>query len=333
MVDFKDFDIVNYLEEQGIDYKNSGKNVGRDCVGVCCTEHDDSSYHLNVHLDKKIFHCWSCGKSGNLVKFVALMESISFAQAFFRIKSKVGFIDYEEDKGLLEVIVGILDKDNEVKGIDRVNLDLKEIRLPHYIEMFEWGKPYKLYYQYLTRYRLFDPEDFMKWDCYYCGKGEYENRLIFPIRMNQRLVTFATRALSDGASLKHRSQPKEQAIISIKDCLYLYDEYEEGDEVVLCEGVFDALRLKSFGYKALAIFSNQLSDAQILLLLNKLPGKVKVLLDRGEYFNTIKAWHQVMEFIPASEPKMIQRYKDVGECTDENYIKKLLEMEMGVTPD
>lgn len=49
--------------------------------------------------------------------------------------------------------------------------------------------------------------------------------------------------------------------------LFLYDFYEDDDRpVVLCEGIFDAIRLNLFGFKAMAIFGTNVSKDQIELL-------------------------------------------------------------------
>ena len=62
-------DLVELLNTRGIEYKKTNNPTE---ILVSCTsgEHTDKSPSLSYNLEKNIFHCWSCGFSGGINKFM-----------------------------------------------------------------------------------------------------------------------------------------------------------------------------------------------------------------------------------------------------------------------
>lgn len=60
---------------------------------LLCPFHDDTNPSLNILKDSGIYHCWSCGASGNLITFVSNFENISYEEAKNKIygKNKIKF--------------------------------------------------------------------------------------------------------------------------------------------------------------------------------------------------------------------------------------------------
>lgn len=50
--------------------------AGKPQVTVHCPFHDDGKPSCGVNLDKKLFNCWSCKASGNILDFVTMMEGL-----------------------------------------------------------------------------------------------------------------------------------------------------------------------------------------------------------------------------------------------------------------
>jgi hypothetical protein len=318
----RDFDLIEYLNDNGIPWKSHGKNIGKDSIGICCPECGDMNYHLGIKKDNTTFNCWRCHISGGLVDFIALIEGISISEAFIRVRSQLeSFKSYEHDKNVVDIVDDIFSDKVTDNGISSIKNIQSDIVLPAPLFPLE-NKPYKTYYQYLVS-RGFSYNVFKYWDCYFCSSGEYQGYLIFPIRINNIIVAFTSRAISKH-KLRYKAQDKEKSIYAVTDCLYLYDEYDEGDDLFCVEGIFDVLRLRSFGYKSVGMFTNKLSDAQILLLIKKKPRKLFVMLDRGELYSTLKAWNQIKEFLNCDIIFLEHMYKDVGECYDRKYIEHLI---------
>lgn len=69
-------DIVSVVEKCGVALKKKGVNHW----GIC-PFHDDRHASLCVSQSKQIFTCFSCGKTGNVVKFVMEKEGMSYPEA------------------------------------------------------------------------------------------------------------------------------------------------------------------------------------------------------------------------------------------------------------
>ena len=57
---------------------------GKNYFGVC-PFHDDHSPSMSVSKEKQIYTCFSCGATGNVIKFVQDYENISFLEAVKKI--------------------------------------------------------------------------------------------------------------------------------------------------------------------------------------------------------------------------------------------------------
>lgn len=65
---------------QYVQLKKSGKNL----FGLC-PFHEEKTGSFSVNEGKQIFHCFSCGRGGNVFKFLMEIENISFPQAVIKV--------------------------------------------------------------------------------------------------------------------------------------------------------------------------------------------------------------------------------------------------------
>ncbi|WP_117169198.1 DNA primase [Paraliobacillus sediminis] len=77
-------DIVDVIGEY-VSLKKQGKNF----FGLC-PFHGESTPSFSVTQDKQIFHCFGCGKGGNVLTFVMEIEGFSFYQALQQLAGKSG---------------------------------------------------------------------------------------------------------------------------------------------------------------------------------------------------------------------------------------------------
>ncbi|MEG2602243.1 MAG: CHC2 zinc finger domain-containing protein, partial [Carnobacterium sp.] len=64
---------------QYVQLKKSGKNL----FGFC-PFHEERTPSFSVAEDKQIFHCFSCGKGGNVFTFLMEVDGLSFPEAVFK---------------------------------------------------------------------------------------------------------------------------------------------------------------------------------------------------------------------------------------------------------
>ena len=83
-------DIVSVVSEH-VTLKKKGKNYWG-----CCPFHNEKTPSFTVSPEKKIAHCFGCGKGGNIFQFVSLIENITYNQAIAKLGTRLG-LDLESN--------------------------------------------------------------------------------------------------------------------------------------------------------------------------------------------------------------------------------------------
>ena len=86
MIDIKKaiehFDLVSFLENNNINYKLEGKNIGTEWIGIeTCVSCGASNFHAALHKTNKTFTCWVCKESMWLGKFIAEVKGCNKKEA------------------------------------------------------------------------------------------------------------------------------------------------------------------------------------------------------------------------------------------------------------
>jgi DNA primase len=71
------------------DYIQLKKAGAQNFIGLC-PFHGEKTPSFSVHATRQFFHCFGCGKSGDVFKFVQEREQISFPEAIRLIAEKMG---------------------------------------------------------------------------------------------------------------------------------------------------------------------------------------------------------------------------------------------------
>ena len=75
------------------------KQAGGDQKKGLCPFHDEKSPSFNVTLSRGYFHCFGCGKGGDVIKFLMDIEHITFVEAVEKLASRIGYqLTYEGGK-------------------------------------------------------------------------------------------------------------------------------------------------------------------------------------------------------------------------------------------
>ena len=73
------------------------KKRGKNYLGLC-PFHTEKTPSFTVSAEKQMYHCFGCGKGGNLFTFVMEMEKVSFVEAVRSLAAKAGITIPEETK-------------------------------------------------------------------------------------------------------------------------------------------------------------------------------------------------------------------------------------------
>src|SRR4030095_10905575 len=60
------------------------RKTGREYKGLC-PFHSEKTPSLTVNDEKGLFHCFGCGAGGDVIRFIELIEGVSFKQALERL--------------------------------------------------------------------------------------------------------------------------------------------------------------------------------------------------------------------------------------------------------
>ena len=315
--------IIQYLQDSDIKYKETGKNIGHGWIGIQeCPVCEDRNFHLGVHKVKGFFSCWVCGVKGNIVKLVKLLEDSSYRDATERVKSYMPPEDFSNFSKSIEEIFKIK-KNYEMQTYNQPS----KITFPPYsLPLSDAPSHYPQIPTYLHS-RGFEKGDWEKWEgVYYCYRGYYQMRIIFPLTIVGKPVNYSARAITEGGK-RYLNCPNETALIPMKDCIFNYDKLYEGSVAVVHEGIFDVLKfekLKKY-ITPIALLGKELSGGQKLLLLNKKLAGVYIMLDRDAWAQTIKMTYELADLLSCPvTPVFLDNVKDPAELNSKEELQNVL---------
>lgn len=312
------------LDKYNIEYRDSGPNVGRDCINIQCPTCDDTSFHRGINYKRMVSNCWRCKKRYNVYSLLADILNIDIEE----IKEELGLIEVASDSILEEIINMLSPKIKEKKEIIKVeNLVLPDtffgIRTTGITERF---------WTYLNRRGFSYNKEYINKYFRGCLVGEDAFRIIIPIYMNGKVMTWTGRSIFKDEPLRYKTYPASMSVRKITDCLLDYDDINKGgDCLFICEGPLDAIKMNWYlpkWHHATCLFTKSISKAQTSLLVdiaNKW-NKIYIILDRGEDVTT-QGLRDKLSFLGNVYCYFLTEAKDPGELTEEqinNIIKEII---------
>ncbi|HEM49082.1 MAG TPA: DNA primase, partial [Caldithrix sp.] len=278
--------IVNYIN-QYINLKKAGKNY----KGLC-PFHTEKTSSFVVSPEKQIFHCFGCGKGGNLFTFMMDYEKLSFMDAVSKAAEYAGIAipRYEEDKTKNDYFQNLYHI-NEIACTHYEKTLFKsqhKARLKYFldrkisestIKIFRLGYAPDTYESLLNQIKKsgVDLEEAAKLGLISRkehGAGyidKFRHRIIFPFfNISGKIVGFGGRKLREEQQPKYLNSP-ESPIYKKGEILYglnfAINAIREKEFVFLVEGYFDLLRLYESGYKnVVASSGTALTETQAKLI-------------------------------------------------------------------
>ena len=282
---------------QYVQLKKSGKNL----FGFC-PFHEERTPSFSVAEDKQIFHCFSCGKGGNVFTFLMEVDGLSFPEAVFKTAemSQIKLDDtllnnrshqnqesdskrdkliqaHEETADLFQHVLL-----NTKVGEEAYHYLLNRGLTKELMETFKIGfapRERTMLHQYLlgkeyTDEVLNETGLFVERD-----NGElidrFYNRIMFPIRNQQgKTIAFSGRIFQqeteDKAGPKYLNSP-ETYLFNKRNVLFNFDmargAIRREKEVVLFEGFMDVIAAWNAGVKnGVASMGTSLTNEQIHML-------------------------------------------------------------------
>ena len=269
----------------------------KKALGHCWTNEEEHQFHcpkcnhhklkLSVNIDKGVFKCWICDYSGT--KISPLIRR--FAPSYYA------------DWRLLEGEID-LDKYDTIFA-DEVEAPPQIIDLPENFQTLT-GKKTRLKQKPLNYLysRGFTDTDILNWKIGFCDFGEYQDRVIVPSFDSQGNVSFFIARSYTDDWMKYRN-PKVSKDIIFNDLNVDWD-----NDVILVEGVFDAMKCKN----AIPLLGSTLRENSLLFqkICERKPN-VYLALDedaKGKEFGIAK---KLREYGIRTMSIKITPYSDIGE--------------------
>lgn len=254
-VDLELFDIIDYLEDRGIDYLTAGsKNTSAGWISISCVFCGDRSNHMGINLESNLCSCFKCGKKGSVLILVQAIDNCGYNWAVKTI-----------DKFVLKDFSHLVKKERTHAERTILPGGTSDNFLP-------------IHDKYLTL-RRFDRKFLQRrYDIMSIGPtcDDWKFRICIPVFQGGNIVTFVARDTTGKSEIKYKNCPAERCVKQVKDCLYGIDQIREGDSVILVEGIFDAWRI---GTGAVCTFGTQVTDEQIRVLASKRIKNAFVMFD------------------------------------------------------
>lgn len=218
-------DLVEYCEKF-TELTRQG-NVYRGVCPIC--KHDNAT-EFCVY-DHKTFHCWACGKSGDVINLIEEMEQVDFFTACEILADELN-VDISQDEGYVKR-----------KSIVNYNEEAAET----------YHKNVKVVQDYLTKERGLTEETINEFTL---GADNHGNVFIPFVDTNGRYVGYALRRFE--GTPKYLTNKNDDIFTKSKFFFNLRGAKERlTNTLFLVEGFFDAMSLHQAGYAAVAYNSSQ----------------------------------------------------------------------------
>jgi DNA primase len=297
---YSKIDLEKILKTYNIQYKAYYSNRGKEFMGLC-PFHDDTTPSFSIQKNTGIYNCFVCG-GGDFIKFIKNLEKLNSTKETIEfIKRKLGMTETSNVFSIVEnSSFCFFEKNIDIEESNEEQL--KEIKLPP-------SEPAENFFDIVKKRVTLD--DIKRYGMRYCVKDRiFHDRLIIPIYMDDKLVSFAARDMSGKAEIwtkvkkiikqKKLTKVEKQKLIDkylYKKILYPFgsplsrlffnwDEAVKHKEVFICEGIFDALKIRHFGYNALALLSCHLNSYKTNRLVQYFD-KILIALDNDNNIDSL----------------------------------------------
>ena len=267
------------------------KKTGRSFKGLC-PFHQEKTSSFVVFPDSQNFHCFGCGKGGDVFTFYMAVEHTDFKEALGELAKRAGV-----------TLVAAATVAPEIDAHRMRLIELNEVAATFFANILansqlgetgrELVKERGLDEQSVAKFQLgFAPDS---WDSllgFIAARGmdpelaaeagllqtrdtggyydRFRNRFMFPIRdRDGRVVGFGGRAIGD-AQPKYLNSP-QTAVFDKSSLLFgldlAKDEIRRADQVVIVEGYMDAIAAHQFGHEnVVAAMGTAVTEAQTALV-------------------------------------------------------------------
>ena len=255
-----------------------------------CPFHKEKTPSFNVSDDKGFFHCFGCGKNGDIFNYVMEMENISFVDALKKLAEHAGinhnnyiFSEDPKQKNQLQLLKRV--SESYIQNLhapigEKVRNYLKQRGIDNFLlENFKIGYSGNIKSnEFLVS--CLKKEGFSMNDMIDVGLVKqnpkkknvfyFQQRIMIPILNNSgKVIAFGGRILGDG-SPKYLNSPETFLFKKNKQLFGVLNAKKNLNKkrLIICEGYMDVISLTSHGYPAIASLGTALTENHIEKIFN-----------------------------------------------------------------
>ncbi|KAA3617232.1 MAG: DNA primase [Calditrichaeota bacterium] len=279
--------IVHYIT-QFINLKKEGRNF----KGLCPFHHEKTPSFV-VSPEKQFYHCFGCGKGGNLFSFIMDYEKLPFVDAITKAADFAGIVLPKPEQKSPEQI----SRTQALYDINHLTCTFFEnqLHLPQNKARLEYFLGRKLSEKTIKKFRLsYAPDSFDLLLKYFKENSanlklaeelgliqkkqnseefyvKFRHRMMFPFfNIAGKIIGFGGRKLNEEQQPKYLNSPESEIYkkgLTLYGLHHAIQSIREQDFIILVEGYFDLLRLVEAGQKnVVASSGTALTDQQARLM-------------------------------------------------------------------
>ena len=264
-------DLVDVISSYGVNVKRAGGGYM-----ACCPFHHEKTPSFSIQPEKGFYHCFGCGESGDVFKFVQKQEGLGFMEAVKKLAERCGVTIQEKEDPEAGKRARLYSLHAELAAFfRRCLLQAKEAAAARAylksrdlegdvgekfcigyapkgdVPLQRWAEKYKFTLDELAAAGVLLPprEGFTRW------YNRFGGRLMFTIRDRAgRPVAFSGRILTnDKKAAKYVNSP-ETPIFKKSNILFALDQAAGNitkaarREAIVCEGQIDVIRCHACGF-------------------------------------------------------------------------------------
>ena len=292
--------IIEQLQDSGAWYEEVN---GSNWIKCYCTnpEHNDHNPSAGINTDSGILHCFSCGYTEKFIKVNEDNADTIWRAKYANLKRDLK--EYSDYDHYYET-----QKDRQ-----------KVLFLPpvsHYLD---------------EQWRGVSVDVLQDCKAYYCDKGKYRGRYVFPFYQDGVQYGFDARIVDASANMvgakwiRNRGAP-------VKDIVYpkdvLLKRFASVEHIVIAEGVMDALSYIQMGVPAIASFGlTPPSQRRIEDLIRMGVTKITIAFDNDEagVAGTLKVLPAYSEWFEIVSHPMVEMVRNSGEKDANDFLCSVLD--------
>lgn len=270
---------VDFVKHSGITYF------------AVCPFHTEKTASLAVNTDENFFHCFGCGRSGNIYTWIQLTEHLTFDQAVRKVATMTNsdINEYIESESMsFYKLLNRLNNRKKDTVVERTILDVDR--------------------DYNQKYKDEVPQEWVDEGISADEIKKYEiridpmsNRIVYPVRDDKFQmigVKGRTRFVNykDLGIMKYMNYNKLKILNYFTGMMQAADYVKQSREIIIVEGLKSVMKLDQWGFhNAVSAETSSINEYQIELLIRMQVKNVVIAFDKDVGLPKIKEYVKLLK--------------------------------------